>query len=300
VLIHPTLEKLSALELGGMARVLTEQLQMRDMDGLGFEERLGLLVDREMTGRHNRKLRIRLKKAHLQQNAVLEDIDYRQPRGLDKSMILGMASCRWVEEHHNVLITGPTGVGKSYLACALAHTACREGYRTIYYRMPRLLQEMAVARVDGRYGKILVQLLKQDILVIDDWGTGAAGRSWSSGPSGNPGGSPRPPFNDRLEPTAGPGLARNDRGSDAGRRHLGPARPPCLPTQSERRIDAENDKILDAIRPLRYKVYARRRFAPTPGWLPLEQVAEIIGIRIRRRWNVSITVFTMHHAKAGE
>lgn len=110
MLIHPTLEKLSALKLGGMAQALTEQLQMRDLDGLGFEERLGLLVDREMTERHNGKLRIRLKKAHLRLNAVLEDIDYRQPRGLDKLMILGLASCRWVEEHQTVLITGPTGV----------------------------------------------------------------------------------------------------------------------------------------------------------------------------------------------
>lgn len=170
MLIHPTLEKLTALKLEGMAQALAEQLQMRDLEGLGFEERLGLLVDREMTERHNRKLRIRLKKAHLRLNVVVEDIDFRSPRGLDKSMILGLSSCRWVADHHNVLITGPTGVGKSYLACALAQKACREGYRAQYYRMPRLLQELAVARVDGRYGKILVHLLKQDVLVIDDWG----------------------------------------------------------------------------------------------------------------------------------
>lgn len=170
MLIHPTLEKLTALRLEGMAQALAEQLQMRDLEGLGFEERLGLLVDREMTERQNRKLRIRLKKAHLRLNAVVEDIDFRSPRGLDKSMILSLSSCRWVAEHHNVLITGPTGVGKSYLACALAQKACREGYRAQYYRMPRLLQDLAIARVDGRYGKILVNLLKQDVLVIDDWG----------------------------------------------------------------------------------------------------------------------------------
>lgn len=170
MLIHPTMEKLAALKLEGMAQALAEQLQMRDLEGLGFEERLGLLVDREMTERRNRKLQVRLKKAHLRLNASIEDIDFRSPRGLDKSMIMGLSSCRWVEEHHNVLITGPTGVGKSFLACALAQKACREGYRAQYYRMPRLLQEMAVARVDGRYGKILVHLLKQDVLVIDDWG----------------------------------------------------------------------------------------------------------------------------------
>lgn len=169
-MIHPTLEKLSALKLEGMAQALAEQLQMRDLGGLGFEERLGLLVDREMTERRNRRLQLRLKKAHLRLNAAVEDIDFRTPRGLDKSMILGLSSCRWVEEHHNVLITGPTGVGKSYLACALAQKACREGYRAQYYRMPRLLQELAVARVDGRYGKILIHLLRQDVLVIDDWG----------------------------------------------------------------------------------------------------------------------------------
>ena len=170
MLTHPTLDKLQSLKLGGMVQALAEQLQMRDLDKLGFEERLGLLVDREMTERQNRRLRLRLRKARLRLNAVLEDVDYRQPRGLDKSVVLALASCRWVEEHRNVLITGPTGVGKSYLACALAHKACREGYRALYVRLPRLLQEFALARVDGRYGKLLAHLLKQDVVVIDDWG----------------------------------------------------------------------------------------------------------------------------------
>jgi len=169
-LIHPTLDKLTALKLGGMAQALTEQLGMHDLDALSFEERLGLLVDREMTERQNRRLRLRLRKARLRLTAVLEDIDYRRPRGLDKSLILALAACRWVEERHNVLITGPTGVGKSYLACALAQKACRENYRALYARMPRLLQDLAVARADGRYGKVLAHLLKHDVLVIDDWG----------------------------------------------------------------------------------------------------------------------------------
>ena len=170
MLAHPTLDKLHALKLGGMAKALEEQLRMPDLDGLSFEERLGLLVDREVTERHNRKLGLRLKKARLRLQATLEDINYRHPRGLDKSLILSLASCRWIEEHHNVLVTGPTGAGKSYIACALAQKACREGYRALYFRLPRLLQDLALARADGRYGKLLANLLKQDLLVIDDWG----------------------------------------------------------------------------------------------------------------------------------
>jgi len=170
MLTHPTLDQLHTLKLAGMAKALEEQLQMRDLEGLTFEERLGLLVDREVTERQNRKLQTRLKKARLRLNAALEDIDYRSPRGLDKSLILSLASCRWIEDHLNILITGPTGAGKSYLACALAQKACREGYRALYFRLPRLLQELAMARGDGRYGKVLTNLAKNDLLVIDDWG----------------------------------------------------------------------------------------------------------------------------------
>jgi len=170
MLTHPTLDQLHALKLAGMAKALEEQLQMTDLEELTFEERLGLLVDREVTERQNRKLQTRLKKARLRLNAALEDIDYRSPRGLDKSLILSLASCRWIKDHLNILITGPTGAGKSYLACALAQKACREGYRALYFRLPRLLQEMAMARGDGRYGKVLANLAKNDLLVIDDWG----------------------------------------------------------------------------------------------------------------------------------
>ncbi len=169
MLTHPTLEKLRSLKLSGMVNALEEQIQM-DPRELSFEERLGLLVDREVTERRNRKLQTLLKKAKLRLNASIEDIDYRHPRGLDKSLILSLASCQWIEEHNNILITGPTGVGKSYLACALAQKACREGYRTLYFRLPRLLQELTMARGDGRYGKMLINLAKNDLLVIDDWG----------------------------------------------------------------------------------------------------------------------------------
>ena len=170
MLTHPTLEKLQALRLTGMARAFQDQQQLPEADSLSFEERLGLLVDREMTDRENRRLKTRLHQARLRQQAALEDIDFRQPRGLDKSLITQLASCRWVAQHHNILITGPTGCGKTFLACALAHKACREGYTVRYLRLPRLFQELQIAKGDGRYSKLLSALAKTDLIVLDDWG----------------------------------------------------------------------------------------------------------------------------------
>ena len=170
MLTHPTLEKLHALKLTGMAQALEEQINMPQIDSLDFEERLGLMVDREMTQRENRRLKTHLKKAKLRQNATIEDIDYRHPRGLDKTLMTKLASCTWISHHHNVLITGPTGCGKTFLACALAHKACREGYKSQYARVSRLLQDLHIAKGDGRYAKILSALAKTHLLVLDDWG----------------------------------------------------------------------------------------------------------------------------------
>ena len=170
MLTHPTLDKLQTLKFTGMAAALAEQIQMPDIEELAFEERLGLLVDREITARENRRLTSRLRRARLKHNAALEDIDYRHPRGLDKSFIQSLAACQWVKEHLNILITGPTGVGKTWLACALTQKACREGYTALYLRLPRLLQEMAIAKGDGRYPKLLTMLAKTEVLILDDWG----------------------------------------------------------------------------------------------------------------------------------
>ena len=170
MLKHPTLDKLQALRFTGMASALAEQDQMPDIHELSFDERLGLLVDREITERENRSLANRLKRARLKHNATLEDIDYRHPRGLDKALIQSLATCRWVREHLNILIIGPTGVGKTWLACALAQKACREGYTTLYLRLPRFFEEMVIAKGDGRYARLLTRLAKTEVLILDDWG----------------------------------------------------------------------------------------------------------------------------------
>lgn len=170
MLPHPTLDKIEQLRLFGMAKALREQLQNQKATALSFEERIGLLIDREMTERENRRLAIRLRTAKLRISAVIEDIDFRQPRGLDKSLLLSLASNQWINEHHNLLILGPTGVGKSYLACALSHKACRDGHVVLYQRLPRLLEELALSHHDGRYRKLMKTLLKADLLVLDDFG----------------------------------------------------------------------------------------------------------------------------------
>ena len=170
MLTHPTVDKLQQLRCAGMAKAFAEQLDSSEVDALSFEERLGLLVDREITERHSRQLTNRLRRARLKHDACIEDVDFRHRRGLDKPLVLSLADGRWVRDHLNVLICGPTGVGKSWIACALAHSACRHGHSALYLRSSRLFSSLALARADGRYPKLLDSLAKTQVLVLDDWG----------------------------------------------------------------------------------------------------------------------------------
>jgi DNA replication protein DnaC len=171
MLNHQTLHTLRALRLPGMVEGLEQQLaQPSTHDELGFEERLALLVDREATYRQNNKIARLLKAARLKLNALPEDIDYQHPRGLQRSQFADLLSCQWIHQHHNVLMTGPTGCGKTYLGCALATQACRQGLSVRYFRTSRLMEALTIAHGDGRFAKLITQLAKTDLLVLDDWG----------------------------------------------------------------------------------------------------------------------------------
>ena len=172
MMMQQTMERLHELRLTGMARALEEQQRMSDLDSLAFEDRLALLLERETTVRDDRRLTRLLQMAKLRLPAAVEDIDWRRPRGLDRSVVLRLAGCQWIRDYDNVLISGATGTGKSYLACALGHSACRQGMSTRYYRFSRLLGELALARADGSYTKLLARLSKTQLRLRDDFGLG--------------------------------------------------------------------------------------------------------------------------------
>lgn len=168
MLTQPTVEKLNAMRLSAMAHAFVEQTANPDIAQLSFEERFGLIVDQQMTALENRRMKNRLKSAKLRLSACVEDLDFRQDRGLDRSQVMSLSGNQWVRRRLNILVTGPTGAGKSYLACALAQKACRDGHSTLYQRLPRLLQDIALARHDGRYPKLMASLVKCEVLVLDD------------------------------------------------------------------------------------------------------------------------------------
>ena len=174
MLSTPTQDKLRVLKLDGMFKAFEEQLTSKSAyDGLNFEERLGLLVDRELTEQDNRRLANRLKSAHLRQGACIENIDYTQARNLDKGLIKKLATGQWIDDRLNILITGPTGTGKSFISEALAHRGCIIGHGAFNIRVPKMFTELAMARNDGQYKKFMRQLTKTSILVLDDFALAA-------------------------------------------------------------------------------------------------------------------------------
>ena len=169
MLIQPTLDKLNALKLNGMAIALSDQMTHSAAQGLAFEERLALLLDRESLYRENRRMTRLEQLAQFKQRAALEDLNYRDRTGLDRSQIATLAACDWIRANQNVLIHGATGSGKSFLACALGHQACRNGLSVLYVRAPRLFEELTLCHADGSFRKRLAAIAKISVLIIDDF-----------------------------------------------------------------------------------------------------------------------------------
>ena len=170
MLAHPTHERLITLGLAGMAKAFEEQRRSPDLAALSFEERVGIMADREAADRDTKRMTARLKFAALRQDAAPEDIDLRTPRGLDRALLARLVAGDWIDRRQNCLITGPTGIGKSWLACALGHKACRDGRSVFYQRAPRLFEALALARGDGRHARMLKTLARVELLILDDWG----------------------------------------------------------------------------------------------------------------------------------
>jgi DNA replication protein DnaC len=167
--LEQTLDKLHQMKLGAMAEAVRAQLRQPEALSLTFEERLGLLVDREWEARENRAITRRLQVARLKQ-ASIEEFDFRAERGLEKSLVLSLAQCRFIGQRHNLLITGPTGVGKTYLACALGNRACRLKHSVRYFRCSRLLSDLHLARADSSFPSLMRKLRQTQLVILDDWG----------------------------------------------------------------------------------------------------------------------------------
>jgi DNA replication protein DnaC len=170
LLAHPTLDQLHQLGFAGMAKAFAELRANPDAANLDHEAWLALLLDREITERQDRRLKARLRYARLRHQAAVEDVDYKAARGLDRALFHKLAACKWIADKLNIVIVGPSGVGKSWLACALGHKAARENFSVLYQRVPRLFTDLALARGDGRYARLMRALGGVDLLILDDWG----------------------------------------------------------------------------------------------------------------------------------
>jgi DNA replication protein DnaC len=169
MLNQPTIEKLQTMKLLGMADAFRAQLETADMSQLSFEERFAMLVDQQWLWKENRALARRLRSARLKERGVIEDIDYQHPRGLDRKLIRTLGSGEWVRHNQNILLIGPTGIGKTWLGCALAQKACRDGFSVLHKRTAELFRELAVAHIDGSIGRLLLKFSRLDVLVLDDF-----------------------------------------------------------------------------------------------------------------------------------
>ena len=230
---HPTHEALRRLRLYGMARGLEDLERQPERSQLSFDDQLALLVERETAERANTALASRLKRARLRQTACLEDLDWRTPRGLDRTLVRDLASCRWVREHQPLLVTGPTGIGKTFVACALGNQAAREGYGVFYTRLTRLLDDLATARLDGSLARVLRRLARLEVLIIDDMTELTAAR---------PDGSDRRPARPRRHGAGDPDprgkLAPLDRRCHLRRRDPRPRRSPGAAYRTHGRVHA--------------------------------------------------------------
>jgi DNA replication protein DnaC len=170
MMTNPTLSKLQDMRLIGMVKAFEEQIAMPDIGQMTFEDRFGLIIDREEIERRNRKFKTRIRKAKPKESACVEDITFSSARGIDKKTVLSLANCEWIRHQQNIIISGPTGVGKTYLACALLHSACREGFTAKYLRVPRFLRQLSAAKLDGSYDKLMKDLARTDVILFDDLG----------------------------------------------------------------------------------------------------------------------------------
>jgi DNA replication protein DnaC len=232
---HPTHEALRRLRLYGMARGLEDLERQPERSQLSFDDQLALLVERETAERANTALASRLKRARLRQTACLEDLDWRTPRGLDRTLVRDLASCRWVREHQPLLVTGPTGIGKTFVACALGNQAAREGYGVFYTRLTRLLDDLATARLDGSLARVLRRLARLEVLIIDDW-------AMTELTAARPDGSDRRPARPRRHGAGDPDprgkLAPLDRRCHLRRRDPRPRRSPGAAYRTHGRVHA--------------------------------------------------------------